>query len=75
VEFTDVRFDPDNPRELTVIIIAQVCIFNFVVPRRINLPQLAQEMRVSQESLAAINELDLNSILNEGDRILVPEAN
>lgn len=73
VEFTDLRFDPDKPRELTVIIIAQVCIFNFVVPRRITLPQLSQEVKVAEEILAAINELDLNSILNEGDRLLVPE--
>jgi len=73
VEYTNVRFDRDNPREITVIIIAQVCIFNFVVPRRISLPQLSQEMKVSREILAAINELDLDSVLNQGDRLLIPE--
>lgn len=74
VEFTDVRFDHNNPRELTVIIIAQVCVFNFVVPRRITVTDLSREVKVSQEILAAINKLDLNSVLNEGDRILVPES-
>ena len=74
VEYTNVRFDHDNPRELTVVIVAQVCIFNFVVPKRISLPQLSKEMRVSREILAAINELDIEAILNPGDRILIPEG-
>ena len=74
VEYINVRFDPDNPRELTIVIVAQVCIFNFVVPRRISLPQLSQEVKVPQEILAAINELDLDSILGVGDRILVPQG-
>lgn len=73
VEYTNVRFDHDTPGKLTVVIVAQVCIFNFVVPRRISLPQLSREMKVPQEILAAINELDLEAILKEGDRILVPE--
>ncbi len=75
VEYTDVRFEPDKPRELTVIIIAQICIFNFVVPRRITVSQISQEMKVSREILAAINDLTLDAMLQEGDRILVPEGN
>ncbi|MGI6555290.1 MAG: FG-GAP-like repeat-containing protein [Bacillota bacterium] len=73
VEYTNINFDPDNPREVRVIIIAQVCIFNFIVPKRITLPELSREVSIPKEILAEINELNLNSILNEGDRILVPE--
>jgi len=74
IEFIDVRFDPDKPRELTIIVIAQVCLFNFVVPRRISLAQLSQQVNIPRKILAEINELDLNSILEEGDRLLVPES-
>lgn len=74
VEFAQVRFERDNPREVTVIIIAQVCIFNFVVPRSINLSQLSREVKIPQEILAAINELDLNSVIGEGERMLIPEG-
>lgn len=73
VEFVDLRFDPDNPREFTVIIIAQVCLFNFIVPGRISLGDLSQQVNVPREILAEINELDLNDTLEEGERILVPE--
>lgn len=74
VEYTNVRFEPNDPRELTVIIVAQVCIFNFIIPRRISLPDLSQQVNISREILAEINELDLDAILGEGDRILVPEG-
>ena len=73
VEFTNINFDPDNPREVRVIIIAQVCIFNFIVPKRISLPELSREVSIPKEILAEINELNVNSILSEGDRILIPE--
>lgn len=73
VEFADVRFDPVNPREITVIVIAQICLFNFIVPARIPLSDLSQQVNIPRELLAEINELDLDSTLEEGDRLLIPD--
>lgn len=73
VEFADVRFDPVNPREITVIVIAQICLFNFIVPARILLSDLSQQVNIPRELLAEINELDLDSTLEEGDRLLIPD--
>lgn len=73
VEYTDLRFDSDEPREITVIVIAQVCLFNFVVPKRIILTDLCVEVNISKEIIAEINELDLDAVLEEGKRLLVPQ--
>ena len=73
VEFVDCRFDPDDPREITVIIVARVILFNFVIPRRISVTELSQQVKIPRELLIEINELDLNEPLSQGELVLVPE--
>ncbi|MEW6623740.1 MAG: FG-GAP-like repeat-containing protein [Bacillota bacterium] len=72
VEFVDFRFNPARPREIEVIIVAQVIVFDLVIKKTQTLESVATEYGVSAAELAKINKLAVDYTLQAGDKLMLP---
>ncbi|NLK00299.1 MAG: DUF3794 domain-containing protein [Clostridia bacterium] len=71
VESTSFHFTP-NTRRITVIIIAQITVFNYTLPSKMRINDLASQYRMEQRLLMEINDLKKDQILDTGNKIFIP---
>lgn len=72
VEYVDFRFTPSKPREIEVIIVAQIVVFDVIVKERKPLHDFAKEYGVSSEELAKINKKSIGTDIEPGEKIKLP---
>lgn len=72
VEYVDFRFNSGNPREIEVIIVAQITVYDIVVKGKQTLSTIAKDYNVSSEKLAKVNKVSIDETLKEGDKIKLP---
>ncbi len=72
VEYVDFRFNPNTPREIEVVIVAQIIVFDVIVKERKPLSVFAKEHGVSSEELAKINKKSIGTDIEPGEKIKLP---
>lgn len=71
-EYVDFRFNPAKPRELEVIIVAQVVVFDVVIRKEQPLVDLAKEYNVSVHELAKVNKMSVSDTVEAGGKLKLP---
>ncbi len=72
VEYVDFRFNPAKPREIEVVIVAQVVAYDIINKKRQPLSGVAKEYNVSVKDIARINKLKEDQEIAEGEKIKLP---
>lgn len=72
VEYVDFRFNPNSPREIEVVIVAQINVFDVIVKERKSLNVFAEEYGISSEKLARINKKSIGADIEPGEKIKLP---
>ncbi|MGF7184122.1 hypothetical protein GGQ84_000202 [Desulfitispora alkaliphila] len=71
VVYIDFRFDPRSPRQIHVVIVAEVFIFDYIVRRGDTIKLLADKWEVTEEVIIDINKLGSRQ-LEHGQRLMTP---
>jgi hypothetical protein len=72
VEYARGQFNPADKREIEVVIIAKIIVYDFAIGHSQSLQEVADCYKVEISDLAKINELKENMILNKGEKIKLP---
>ncbi|MDN5346489.1 MAG: hypothetical protein PWP65_53 [Clostridia bacterium] len=74
VEYTNFHFNPARPREVEVVIIAEVAVFDYVARPNDTLKTIAQAHGVSEQALAEVNKLPPGAIIYSGQKLKLPPS-